>query len=75
MGLETNLQSEISQKEKHKCRLLMHPRGIEKKAAAILPEKQKWRHRRREQTFGHQRGGGGGREAETDEHWLLMGNT
>ena len=54
MDLETVIQSEVSQKEKTRYPILTHICGIQ-----ILFAKQKQRHRRREQTYGHQ----GGKEA------------
>ena len=61
MDLETVIQSEVSQKEKNKYRILTH---ICRKLVQMNRfAGQKLRHRSREQTYGHQGGkamGGGG---------------
>ena len=64
MDLETVIQSEISQKEKNKYRILTHISGTQKLVQMNWFAEQKSRHRSREQTYGHQGGkavwGGGG---------------
>ena len=55
MDLETIIQSEVSQKEKNKYRIFIcvEPRKmVQMKQFA----RQKWRHRCREQMYGHQGG-------------------
>ena len=61
MDLETVIQSEVSQKGKNKYRILTHIRGIWKNGMNRFAG-QKYRHRCREQTYGHQaeKVGGGG---------------
>ena len=62
MDLETVIQSEVSQKEKNKYRILMHICEIQKNITDELVCKQKQRHRCKEQSYGHQGGkalGGG----------------
>ena len=63
MDLETVIQSEVSQKEKNKYRILMHICGIQKNGTDEPFARQKQRHRCREQTYGHQgeKAGVGGR--------------
>ena len=64
MNLETVIQSEVSQKEKNKYRILMHICEPRKMVQMSRFAGQKLRHRCREQTYGHQvgkaAGGGGG---------------
>ena len=60
MNLEPIIQSEVSQKEKYKCRILKHIYMESKKMALMnLFSGQQWRNRHREQTYGHggKRGG------------------
>ena len=56
MDLETVIQSEVSQKEKNKYRILTHVCGTQKNGADDRFAGQKLRHRCREQMYGHQRG-------------------
>ena len=52
-------QSEVSQKEKNKYRILTHAYGIQKVVLMNLFSRQQQRCRHREQTYGH---GGGKKE-------------
>ena len=58
MDLETVIQSEVSQKEKNKYRILTYVCGIQKNGIDELFARQKQRHRCREQTHGYQEGKG-----------------
>jgi len=60
MKLEPIIQSEVSQKEKHKHYSLMHNTKSRKKVLKNLFTGQQWRNRHREQTFGHGKTGGQG---------------
>ena len=52
MNLESVIQSEVSQKEKHQYSILRHIHGILKNVMMILYARQQKRYRCREQTFG-----------------------
>ena len=57
MDLETVIQSEVSQKEKNKYRMLTHVYVEPRKMVQMnWVAGQKLRHRCREQTYGHQGG-------------------
>ena len=56
MHLETIIQSEVSQKEKNKNRILTHMCGSKKMVQMNWFAEQKLRHRFREQTYGHKGG-------------------
>ena len=56
MNLETIIQSEVSQKEKNKCRMLMHTYGVLKMVLMDLFSGQEQRVRYIEKTYGHSRG-------------------
>ena len=56
MDLETVIQSEVSQKEKNKYRILTHIVEPRKMVQMNQFAGQKLRHRCREQTYGHQEG-------------------
>ena len=56
MDLETVIQSEVSQKEKNKYRILTHISGTQKNGTIERFAGQKLRHKHREQTYGHQGG-------------------
>ena len=56
MNLEPIIQSEVSQKEKDKYRILTHIYGIQKNGSEEFTYRQQWRNRHREQTYGHGRG-------------------
>ena len=65
MNLEPIIQSEVSQKEKDKCRTLTHIYRIQKNGTfewylKNLFTGQQWRNRHREQTYGHGERGGEG---------------
>ena len=61
MNLEPIIQSEVSQKEKDKYRILMHIYGIQKKKVLKnLFTGQQWRNRHGEYTYGHGERGGEG---------------
>ena len=53
MNLEPVKQSEVSQKEKDKYRILTHIYGIQKNGTKDLFLGQQWRNRHREQNYGH----------------------
>ena len=71
MDLETVIQSEVSQEEKNKYRILTYICGTQKMVQINWFAEQKLRHRCREQMYGHQGGkaagggGGGGMNWET----------
>ena len=52
MKLETIIQSEVSQKEKHQYSILTHYVEFRKKVMITLNERQQKRHRCSEQSFG-----------------------
>ena len=53
MNLEPIIQSEVSQKERDKYCTLMHIYGIQKGSTnEFICKANKWRNRRREQTYG-----------------------
>ena len=52
MKLESIIQSEVSQKEKHQYSILMHIYGIQKDDTMTLYARQQKRHRCTEQSFG-----------------------
>ena len=54
MELESVIQSEVSQKEKNKYRILTHICGIQKNGTDEPVCKAEIRHRSREQMYGHQ---------------------
>ena len=57
MNLELIIQSEVSQKEKNKYRILMYIyMEFRKMVLMNLFAGQQWRCRHREQTYGHSRG-------------------
>ena len=56
MALETVIQSEVSQKEKNKYRIVTHVCGNKKNVQKNQFAGQKLRHRCREQTYAHQGG-------------------
>ena len=56
MDLETVIQSEVSEKEKNKYRILTNVCGTQKMVQMNQFAGQKLRHRCREQTYGHQGG-------------------
>ena len=60
MNLEPIIQSEVSQKEKAKYRILKHIYGIQKDGTEELFFGQQWRNGHREQTNGHGESGGEG---------------
>ena len=63
MNLEPIIQSEVSQKEKDKYRILMHIYGIQKNGTQEFIYSsggQQWRNRHREQTYGDGEKGGEG---------------
>ena len=60
MNLEPIIQSEVSQKEKDKCHILMHIYGIQKNGSEELFTGQQWKNRHREQTYGHRERAGAG---------------
>ena len=63
MNLEPIIQSEVSKKEKNEYYILTHLYGIRKMVLMNLFPGQQWRHRHREQTYGHrERGGRRGRD-------------
>ena len=53
MNLEPVIQSEVSQKEKDKYRILTHIYRIQKNGTENLFTGQQWRNRHRQQTYGH----------------------
>ena len=59
-NLEPIIQSEVSQKEKDKYCILTHIHGIKKNGTEELIDRQQWRNRHREQTYGHGERGGDG---------------
>ena len=60
MNLEP-IQSEVSQKEKDKYRILTHIYGIQKNDTEEIIIGQQWKNRYREQTYGHGERGGEGK--------------
>ena len=52
MKLESIIQSEVSQKEKHQYSILMHIMEFKKMVMMTLYARQQKRHRCKEQTFG-----------------------
>ena len=60
MDLESVIQSDVSQKEKHKYRILTHICGIQKNNTdePNAGQEQRWRHRK--QMCEHRKGNGGG---------------
>ena len=61
MELQTVIYSEVSQKKKNKYHILTHALKVESKNVVkkILVPGHKYRHRCREQIYGHLGGGGG----------------
>ena len=53
MNLDPIIQSEVSQKEKDKYRILMHIYRIQKMVLKNLFTGHQWRKRHKEQTYGH----------------------
>ena len=66
IDLKTVIQSEVSQKQKNKYRILTHICGIQKNGTDELVCKAEIETQTREHTYGYQggRGGGGGRNWE-----------
>ena len=60
MNLEPIIQSEVSQKEKDKHRIVTYIYGSRKKILKNLFAGQQWRNRHREETYGHGKRGGEG---------------
>ena len=60
MNLEPIIQSEVSQKEKDKYRILMHIYEIHKNGTEEFISGQQWRNRHGEYTYGHGERGGEG---------------
>ena len=60
MNLESIIQSEVSQKEKDKYRILTHIYGIQKNGTEEFIQRAAWRSRHREQNYGHGERGGEG---------------
>ena len=58
MNLESVIQSEVSQKEKDKYRILTHINGIQKNDTEELIYRAAMRNRHREQSYGHGEKGG-----------------
>ena len=65
MNLEPIIQSEVSQKEKDKYRMLMHIYGIQKDGTEEFIYRAVMRNRHREQTYGH----GGRRGGRRGDVW------
>ena len=60
-NLEPIIQHEVSQREKDKCRILMHIYMESRRMVLInLCPGQQWRNRHREETYGHGESGGEG---------------
>ena len=59
MNLEPIILSEASQKEKDKYHILTHIYGIQMVQMNLF-SRQQWINRHREQTYGHEEGGGEG---------------
>ena len=57
LNLGPCIQSEVSQKEKNKYHILMLIYGTRKMALMNRFAGQQWRHRHKEQTYGHRQGG------------------
>ena len=56
MNLEPIIQSDLSQKEKDECHILMYIYRIRKMVLKNLHTGQQWRNRHREQIYGHGEG-------------------
>ena len=60
MNLDPIIQSEVSQKEKEKYRILTHICGIQKNGTEEFSYREEMKDRHREQTYGHEERGGQG---------------